>query len=296
MAACPVAAIRIDDGAGCEMDDKQLKRSLSIGKDDDPLFPRPLLDNIDLGVYYLCHHNDASFGATPYLVLGKSSNGNNITVMVDVPRFSASAVRAVKSLAPKGPDYLFLTHADDTADHNAWVAEFPMLKRIFHSGDLGIHNWIGDETLEDVEILLRGESVREEDELMVWDIEGNELGRGIKYINELKEMQFRILHTPGHSPGSITLMYQPSCQERAVLFTGDTYAWTTRDGGHMSGFPRYGNNLSKQAKTLQLIGMLADRWNIIAPGHGHPRVYHGDDSQKRQLEELDTAIDELKLH
>lgn len=267
MAACPVAAIRLDNGVD-EMD-KQTKRGLSIGRDDP--FPRPLLDT-DLGVYYLGHHNDASFGATPYLVLGKSSKGNDIAVMVAVPRFSASAVSAVKYLAPEGSNYLFLTHVDHTADHNAWVAEFPMLKRIFHSGDLGIHNWIGDKTLEDVEILLKGESVTE-GELKVWDIDGDEVHHGMKYINELNDRQFIILHTPGHSPGSITLMYQPSGQEQSVLFTGDTYAWTTRDGGHMSGFPRYGNDLTKQAKTLQMIGVLADRWNIIAPGHGHPRVY-----------------------
>ena len=111
----------------------------------------------------------------------------------------------------------------------------------------------------------------------------------------IDEEQFLILHTPGHSPGSISLYFRPRSCERGVLFTGDSYAWTTRDGGHMSGFPRYGNNLKEQVKTLGTIGSLVDIWNVIAPGHGHPRFY-GNDSNERKLRELSDAIEELNSH
>lgn len=306
LAACPVAAIRVEsplDGT----DGRDYRRELSIATKHP--FPRPIYsvhstqDDIDLGVYYLGHHNDASFGATPYLILGKSPQRRTIAVMVDVPRFNPSAVRAVRSLAPNGPDYLFLTHVDDTADHNKWVREFTALKRIFHSGDLGRHNWIGDETLQNVEILLGGES--RGDECIVWDIEGNPLSSNV-LREDIEEEQFVVLHTPGHSPGSISLLFRPKsyqCGQEApfpqpvkgVLFTGDTCAWTTRDGGHMSGFPRYGNDLAQQAETLQKIERLADKWDVIAPGHGHPRFY-GEGSSKRKLDELSVAVDELNSY
>ncbi|KAL3794902.1 hypothetical protein HJC23_004279 [Cyclotella cryptica] len=303
LAACPVAAIRVESAPDGTIG-RDYQRELSIGSKHP--FPRPIYsvhstdEEVDLGVYYLGHHNDASFGATPYLVLGKSPQGKTISVMVDVPRFGPSAVRAIKSLAPNGPDYLFLTHVDDTADHNKWVGEFTSLKRIFHSGDLGRHNWIGDKTLENVEILLKGASGGEK--LMFWDIDGNPLSSGWLGV-DIGEEQFVILHTPGHSPGSISLLFrprssqseqQPPCQEtvKGILFTGDTYAWTTRDGGHMSGFPRYGNDLSLQAETLQKIGQLVEKWDIIAPGHGHPRFY-GEGSSKRKLDELSVAVNEL---
>ena len=114
LAACPVAAIRVENNVNDN--EAELKEGLSIGRDAP--FPRPLVSIStnkvdDLGVYYLGHHNEGSFGATPYLILSA-----DVSVMVDVPRFSAPAVRAVRSLAANGPDYMFLTHVDDTTDHN----------------------------------------------------------------------------------------------------------------------------------------------------------------------------------
>mmetsp|Transcript_1224 Transcript_1224/g.2611 ORF Transcript_1224/g.2611 Transcript_1224/m.2611 type:complete len:283 (+) Transcript_1224:315-1163(+) len=274
-------------------------------------------ETVDFGVNYLGHHNDASFGATPYLCVGKSPEGKDISVMVDVPRFSPSAVRAVRALTKTGPDYMFLTHVDDTADHNKWKKEFPTLKRIFHSGDLGKHNWVGDLTLEDVEILLQEGNERSSDnDLTMWDIDGNH--QAANKLAHLERGEFLILHTPGHSPGSISLLFRPKLQlpdlengkllsingkkvkyPNGVLFTGDTYSWTTREGGHMSGFPRYGNNLLLQASTLQNLGKIRHMWDIIAPGHGHPRFYldHdetiSEDRDELKLDEMKCALEEL---
>ncbi|KAL7462456.1 hypothetical protein ACHAXS_002841 [Conticribra weissflogii] len=308
--------------------DRKMKRSLAIQptKESSQPFPRSIFpmemktgEAVDCGVYFRGHHNDASFGAFPYLATGKSPDGRDISIMVDVPRFGPSAVKAVKSLVENGPDYLFLTHVDDTADHNKWKSEFPNLKRIFHSGDLGRHNWIGDLTLERVEILLHGETKSGQgDSLMVWDINGNQ--QSFDKIGEMKEGEFLILHTPGHSPGSISLLFRPKSQAtlqsealqsstgekvnypRGVLFTGDTYAWTTRDGGHMSGFPRYGNNLQQQATILSKLGNIAQMFDIIASGHGHPRFYLGNENRgkssedERKLEEMEYALNELKSY
>lgn len=62
--------------------------------------------------------------------------------MVDTPRFGKKFASCPNGMTgPKGPDFLFLTHVDDTADHGKWVLvqEFPHLQRIFHQGDTGRH-------------------------------------------------------------------------------------------------------------------------------------------------------------
>lgn len=231
MAACPVAAIRVESSVGD--DARELKRALSIRKDrpfPQLMYPMQSDDGeaVRMGVYYLGHHNDASFGAMPYLILGKSPEGRDISVMVDVPRFGPSAVRAVKSLASAGPDYLFLTHVDDTADHNKWKDEFPALKRIFHSGDLGRHNWIGDLTLENVEVLLRKERKSSADDgLEMWDIDGNPLPAN--KLDLIEQGGFLILHTPGHSPGSICLLFRTKLQTPNDLHTATIDGKETKD-------------------------------------------------------------------
>lgn len=317
LAACPVAAIRVENNVHGE-DGRELKEALSI-QNEQP-FPQPIYplksdagEAVDIGVHYLGHHNDASFGAIPYLIHCKSPKGGNISVIVDVPRFSPSAVRAVNSLTRSGPDYMFLTHVDDTADHNKWKKEFPALKRIFHSGDLGRYNWVGDLTLEDVEILLHEKDEdMPEGELIVWDIDGNR--QSMSRLEHMEHEDVLILHTPGHSPGSISLLFRsPHMQGReilspdgkkskypgGILFTGDTYAYTTRDGGHMSGFPRYGNNLLVQCATLQKLSNIRHSWDIVAPGHGHPRFYLDYDvvgsvnTDEIKLNELNDALEEL---
>ena len=134
--------------------------------------------------------------------------------------------------------------------------------------------------------------------MMIWDIDGN-LVDGTAGMNE---EAFVILHTPGHSPGSISLLFRPKLDSshkcKGILFTGDTYSWTTRDGGKMTGFPRYGNNLSQQAQTLRQIGKISNLWDIIAPGHGHLRSYlelkdSEENTAKIKGEDVDTAISEL---
>lgn len=362
---------------------------------NDPLpFPRSLSNNnnhdnatnSDIGVWLLGHHSSKSFGAFPYLVKGYHQK-KKVSIMVDVPKFTKSAIRTVTSLTSSScsgqeqeqkqeqeqqhyqeqeePDFMFLTHVDDTAQHNEWKNEFPSMKRIFHSGDLGIHNWLGDETLEDVEVLLDGQSQLhttrkssssrskqtndQQDsnsqisgDLVVFSLDGerrtiqlpgslcsSHISDGGKKPNESLfesaildtmnefDSDFLILHTPGHSPGSISLLYNKnrrstkknnsgrsssnSCSTGEVqegsgtLFTGDTYAYTTRDGGHMSGFPRYGNDLKVQAATLECISALSGLYDCIASGHGHIRDYNRILPGKGGDDDVDCVLRELKL-
>lgn len=284
MAACPVAAIRIETEAHRHHrrlepltdEEKVLAKNMALSpklNGYDLPFPRPLTHN----VWYLGHHNEKSFGATPYLL--HTSDEQRRWIMVDTPRYGKSAIEAIKSLTgSNGPDVLLLTHVDDTADHGKWVEEFPSLRRIFHSGDLGRHNWLGDDTLEHVEILLHSQS-SSSDELKAFDLDGTPLT-----TYEAAQRDVVIYHTPGHSPGSISLLDRPS----GVIFTGDTLGYSNRLDT-LTGFPRYGNDLSQQAGTLRLLKLL--NWTLVCPGHGHVRDY--GPSRASRDDELDDAIQEL---
>ena len=319
MQACPVAAIRLEnlgerrhraktpeakkqvELSWTDQDDQLVKKM--AGKDEAKPFPRRFMDDESLGpVYWLGHHNEKSFGATPYLFQTSYKGQDNVWIMVDTPKYGPSALKAVESLTGSGgPDYLFLTHVDDTNSHDQWAEHYQRqsgkngMKRIFHAGDLGRHNWLGDLTLEDVEILLKKEEANTSENLTAYNLAGEILPSDWE---ESCDDEVVILHTPGHSPGSITLYKRPRNEHAGILFTGDTYGWTTRNGGKMNGFPMYGNNLRVQAETLEK--MLGYEWDVIAPGHGHPRNYldvSQDKNQRQQARQADlqVALDDMTV-
>jgi len=318
MAACPVSAIRVENSAQrnhsgrakLSSEDEQIAKELilspKINQRSFP-FPRPVSGLEGYGIYYLGHHNSASFGAVPYLVTTSTSahQGDDplkqMSVMVDTPKFSKAAVKAVLSLTGEnGPDYLLITHVDDSADHGKWRDHFPSLKRIFHEGDLGVHNWVGDETLEDVEILLKGKTTYEKDNncdviskrgWKVWTLDGDDLN--VDSINDTDNHPFTILHTPGHSPGSISLLFkgkniETESESRHVLFTGDTYAYSAKEES-MSGFPLFGNNLVVQSQTLRKF-LTLPKLDAILPGHGLRRIYSVKDDENKREDDIEDAV------
>lgn len=299
LAACPVAAIRVESQAqrshnnqkSLSENEKELALSLALSPNLNNLalpFPRP---SVIPGIYFVGYHNEASFGATPYLTQAQV-NDELVWIMVDSPKFGKRSKEAVTSLTgPDGPEYMFLTHVDDTAGHEDWKREFPSLKRIFHQGDLGKHNWIGDLTLENVEVLLpQVENDKKDDELTMYTLNGNVLKNIEDTVDDVV-----ILHTPGHSPGSITLYQRPQSPARpGVVFTGDTYGFSTRTNA-MTAFPQYGNDLAKQAQVLQQL--LKYDWDVVLPGHGHFKDYthveNKEDEQKQR--DVEEAISQMKV-
>lgn len=299
LVACPVAAIRVDNAASTNAADEEMVPLASQFAIQPELngrkrpFPRPVSPNV-ADVYFVGHHNAGSFGAVPYLLLAptaptSSSEGEPTWILVDTPKYSKKAVEAVESLTgSEGPSHLVLTHVDDTADHNLWKEHFPNMKRIFHSGDLGKYNWVGDETLEDVEILLQSSS--SDNELQHFTLDGTP-------IDNTNSEPLVLLHTPGHSPGSISLLKRPTDDSTpGVLFTGDTYAYTTRDGGHGSGFPRY-NKESRELQSKVLRQLIDLDWQVLAPGHGHARDYTLlDGANNLRNAEIEEGIEELSKY
>lgn len=287
---------------------KEMSLSSKLNTHGRP-FPRPLFDDPRIDIHWVGYHNERSFGATPYIVSSsQKDNSNNKWIMVDTPKYCTNSVDAVLEVTGGvPPDYLFLTHVDDTADHNLWKHHFPSLQRIFHSGDLGVENWLGDTTLDDVEVLLPSiASTNNSIGLASYSLDGKVIDYD-EWMSKSNDASSHdddviILHTPGHSKGSIMLYKRQLSKEsnyNGVLFTGDTYAYTaTPQGGRrMTSFPRYCNSRSMQAKTMPKLLQL--QWDIIAPGHGHPRDYRAitDPSQKKQIQmnEMQDAIQELNV-
>lgn len=291
LAACPVAAIRLEspferkrissysiwDDHDQQLVDRMVRKNMKRA-----LFPRKFLDSVP-DVYWVGHHNSASFGATPYLLKTLDERW----IMIDSPKYTPSAVQAVTSLAgSKGPDYLVLTHVDDTADHLKWKQHFNRLHRVFHSSDLGEPNWLGDDTLEDVEILIENNpNSSQEKYLSAFTIDGKVMDYAA--IDWSTQSDPILLHTPGHTPGSISLYYHP----RRILFTGDTYAYSTSTQS-MSGLPQFGDDRLQQAETL--LRLLSLDWTIVAPGHDHPRDYRSVVDSNLREKEMQQAIVELR--
>jgi len=121
LVACRVAKIRVENKQERERntsnqdqwsdsDQSFVEKMSGKSGDESLLFPRQFLDDVP-NVYWLGHHNEASFGAIPYLV-----KADDKWIMVDSPKFSKSSATAVESLTgPNGPDYLLLTQVDDEA-------------------------------------------------------------------------------------------------------------------------------------------------------------------------------------
>ncbi|MDD5706776.1 MAG: MBL fold metallo-hydrolase [Kiritimatiellae bacterium] len=80
------------------------------------------------------------------------------------------------------------------------------------------------------------------------------------------DTSFRVLHTPGHSPGSICLY----CESEALLISGDTLF-----AGTVGRTDLPGGNGSKLARSLKRLAVLPDAVTIL-PGHG-PATTIGDE-------------------
>ena len=75
---------------------------------------------------------------------------------------------------------------------------------------------------------------------------------------ELGELEFQVIHTPGHTPGSICL-YESTA---GVIFTGDTLY---RTGVGRTNFP--GGDPNALNKSLRRLAELPDNTRVY-PGHG----------------------------
>jgi glyoxylase-like metal-dependent hydrolase (beta-lactamase superfamily II)/ferredoxin len=86
-------------------------------------FPEPIVD----GVYFCGYASADSYGAASWLVVRPGGN-----VLVDSPRWSSVLAERIAELG--GARWMFLTHRDDVADHEAWHDRFGC-ERVMHRAD-----------------------------------------------------------------------------------------------------------------------------------------------------------------
>lgn len=193
--------------------------------------------HLEGGVYYCGFNSEKSFGANSYFIEHPEGNW-----LVDSPRYLTHLVEAFEQKG--GITYIFLTHEDDVADADKYAGHFGA-KRIIHRADA--------EAVPDAE----------------WIIDGTD---SIEVTS-----QFRIIPVPGHTAGSMALLYK----ER-FLFTGDHLWWDSKQ--QVLGAP---NRLVWRKRVLvdSIQKLLDYRFEWVLAGHGD-RTRLPIDAMRAQLHAL----------
>ncbi len=193
--------------------------------------------HLEDGVYYCGFNSEKSFGANSYFIEHPDGNW-----LVDSPRYLNHLVEAFEQKG--GIAYIFLTHEDDVADADKYAGHFGA-KRIIHRADA--------ESVPDAE----------------WIIDGTD-SIGVM-------PQFQIIPVPGHTAGSMALLYKEQ-----FLFTGDHLWWDSKQ--KILGAP---NRLVWRKRVLvdSIQKLLDYRFEWVLAGHGD-RTHLSRDAMKAQLQAL----------
>lgn len=203
LVACPTASI----GAMPKADTRRAVEA----------FPEPISGE----VYFCGFASESSFGASSYFI--RRPRGN---VLVDSPRAARPLMRRLASMG--GVKWMFLSHRDDVAEHEAYHREFDCA-RVLHREDIG-------RGTREVEIPVEGSLPVSLDE------------------------ELTVIPVPGHTPGSAALLY------RDFLFTGD-HLWGTDDGLHLSASRSVcWFSWPEQVRSIERLLEIDFQW--VLPGHG----------------------------
>ena len=188
-------------------------------------------------VSYSGFNSEKSFGANSFFIEHPDGNW-----LIDSPRYLKHLVEAFERKG--GIAYIFLTHKDDVADAEKYATHFGA-KRMIHRADV--------EAAPDAE----------------WIIEG---GESIEVAQ-----RFRIIPVPGHTAGSMALLYK-----NRFLFTGDHLWWDSAQ-----------KRLSAPTQLVWRKHVLMDSikklldypFEWVLAGHGD-RMYLPADEMRAQLQAL----------
>ena len=204
LVACPTASI----GTLSHADAREASSS----------FPEPIED----GVYYCGFASERSYGASSYLVVRDGGN-----VLVDSPRAAEPLMKRIEAMG--GVRWMFLTHADDVADHGRWHERFGC-ERVLHEADAA-------PATRDVERRLEGtEPLRLDEDLLAVPV-------------------------PGHTRGSTVLLYRDK-----FLFTGDHLWFSPRYQGLHASRGVCWHSWPEQLRSLRRLLDFHFEW--VLPGHG----------------------------
>ena len=192
---------------------------------------------LDESLYYAGFNSDKSFGGNSYYLQHAEGNW-----LIDSPRYLKHLVDAFERMG--GLRYIFLTHEDDVADASRYAKRFGAT-RIIHRADLA--------ALPEAE----------------WIIDGR------RPVSVSK--QFQIIPVPGHTPGSMALLY-----DDRYLFTGD-HLWWDRDCNRLDIPQVYVWNQHDLEQSTQRLLNVQFEW--VLPGHGD-RINLPANEMRVQLERL----------
>ncbi len=179
-------------------------------------------------------NSEKSFGANSFFIEHPGGNW-----LIDSPRYIKHLVEVFERRG--GIAHIFLTHKDDVADADKYAAHFGA-KRIIHR--------------DDADAVPGAE----------WIIDGEETVR--------VGPQFRLIPVPGHTAGSMALLYR----ER-FLFTGDHLWWDP----HTKSLAAPIRLIWKRWTLIESIRKLLDyRFEWVLAGHGD-RVQLSSAEMQRQL-------------
>jgi glyoxylase-like metal-dependent hydrolase (beta-lactamase superfamily II)/ferredoxin len=191
---------------------------------------------LDTHIYYNGFNSEKSFGANSYFLQHPDGNW-----LIDSPRYVRHLVTAFQRMG--GIKYIFLTHEDDVADAGRYAAQFGAT-RIIHRADADAEP--GAE----------------------WIIEGFD---PVEVAPE-----FRIIPVPGHTQGSIALLYDH------YLFTGDHMGWDRDVNGLRLATVYVWNEETLRRSTARL---LDHRFEWVLPGHAD-RIHLPAARMKEELQRL----------
>lgn len=195
--------------------------------------------------------------ANCYVVADKSGE----TAVIDPGGCSADVLRALAAEEVKNIRYILLTHGH--YDHILGATEL----RRRTGAEIGIHPEDACCTSNDVYSLADnlGEDMQEPFEADFFLEEGANI--------KLGSTELRVMHTPGHSPGSICLM----CKRERVIFTGDTlFCLTVGRTDLLGGSPE------DMMKSLERLMSLEGDWRIC-PGHNRETTLLAEREKNRYM-------------
>jgi glyoxylase-like metal-dependent hydrolase (beta-lactamase superfamily II)/ferredoxin len=188
--------------------------------------------HLEDGVSYCGFNSEKSFGANSFFIEHPDGNW-----LVDSPRYIKHLVEVFEQKG--GIRYIFLSHEDDVADADKYAKHFSA-KRIIHRADadaVSAAEWIVDET-DAVHLAA----------------------------------DFQAIPVPGHTPGSMALLYQDK-----FLFTGDHLWWDPET--KMLDAPQ---RLVWRTRVLvaSIEKLLAHRFEWVLAGHGDRIKLSSDEMAK----------------
>ena len=198
----------------------------------------------DVDVWFCGYASEDSYGASSYLL--RRPGGS---VLVDSPRAARPLSARLNELG--GVSTMFLTHADDVADHEVWHRELGC-RRVIHRADVRA-------ATRGVEMQLEGsDPVQLDPELLA-------------------------IPVPGHTRGSCVLIYRDT-----YAFTGD-HVWATDEQDALdAGEDVSWYSWPEQKQSMY---KLADyRFTWVIPGHGRRFRAASADAMRSELLRLADAM------